>query len=103
LPRSNAVLTMVGGGILYGPRDFASLSAPVPPGPPAASPPSRVPGPATRARPVGPRQVAGAGVRACASGGGIHGHAHGIAWEAPLPVADKTAFWGALGCSCFAV
>jgi hypothetical protein len=37
------------------------------------------------------------------SGCGLHGHAHQIAWTTPLPVADKNAFWGALGCSCFAV
>ena len=29
---------------------------------------------------------------------------HMIAWETPLPIAEraKSAFWGALGCSCFA-
>ena len=33
----------------------------------------------------------------------IHGHAHAVAWAADVPVADEKAFWGALGCSCWAV
>jgi len=41
----------------------------------------------------------------CSSGCGLHGHNHNIAWSNPIPVATnvKKAFWGALGCSCFAV
>nr|WP_245545275.1 amidohydrolase [Parvibaculum lavamentivorans] len=101
--RINAVLTMVGGRIVYGEGDFASLSPPMPPASPAWSPAALIPSPAMRAESSGTSQFARACHDACASGCGIHGHAHGIAWEAPLPVADKTAFWGALGCSCFAV
>jgi hypothetical protein len=33
---------------------------------------------------------------------GIHGHAHAHAWTAEPPVSDEKAFWGALGCSCWA-
>jgi len=39
----------------------------------------------------------------CASACGIHGHDHRIAWTNPIPVRDLKSFWGALGCSCFAV
>ena len=39
----------------------------------------------------------------CASACSMHGHDHRIAWTNPIPVSDKRAFWGALGCSCFAV
>jgi hypothetical protein len=38
----------------------------------------------------------------CASACGLHGHDHHIAWASPAPTGDRSAFWGALGCSCFA-
>jgi hypothetical protein len=38
----------------------------------------------------------------CATACGIHGHAHASAWTSAVPVADEKAFWGALGCSCWA-
>ena len=37
---------------------------------------------------------------ACGTACGVHGHAH--AWELSAPTGDR-AFWGALGCSCWAV
>jgi hypothetical protein len=38
----------------------------------------------------------------CGSACGVHGHAH--AWARPAPAAtDEGAFWGALGCNCWAV
>jgi len=101
--RINAVLTMVGGRIVYGEGDFAALSPPMPPASPAWSPVALVPSPAMRAERSGTSQFARACHDGCASGCGIHGHEHGIAWTAPLPVADRKAFWGAFGCSCFAV
>ena len=39
----------------------------------------------------------------CASGCGVHGHAHADAWGAAVPVSDLRSFWGALGCSCWMV
>jgi hypothetical protein len=39
----------------------------------------------------------------CASGCGVHGHAHADAWGATVPVSDLRTFWGALGCSCWMV
>ena len=51
----------------------------------------------------GERRFARACADGCASGCTVHGHDHAIAWTAPIPVREKGAFWGALGCSCFAV
>jgi len=39
----------------------------------------------------------------CASHCTVHGHDHARAWSARLPIADLKSFWGALGCSCWAV
>jgi hypothetical protein len=33
----------------------------------------------------------------------VHGHAHARAWTANAPTSDLHGFWGALGCSCWAV
>ena len=38
----------------------------------------------------------------CANLCGVHKHAHGWAWRSNVPARDANAFWGALGCSCFA-
>jgi hypothetical protein len=44
---------------------------------------------------------------ACSCNGcSLHGHDHAKAWDgSPLPIAeaDLKSFWGALGCSCWAV
>jgi hypothetical protein len=39
----------------------------------------------------------------CASACGVHGHAHARAWAKSVPASDLKSFWGALGCSCWAV
>lgn len=41
-------------------------------------------------------------IHCCAGACGVHGHAHDKARLSNVPVANYTAFWGALGCSCFA-
>jgi hypothetical protein len=54
-----------------------------------------------------PRNLAAEGVGTasacgCGSACGIHGHAH--AWaRLEAPVRDQQGFWGAFGCSCWAV
>ncbi len=96
--RINSVLTIVGGKIVYAQGDFSDQSPPLPPASPAWSPLNSEPTPAMRGE---------SSLRACHDGCtsacGVHGHDHQIAWTNPVPVADKPAFWGALGCSCFAV
>lgn len=99
-----SLMTVVGGRIVFAADDFAVHSPPLPPASPDWSVNALFASPAAREVPQAPAPV---NMRAChdgcASGCGMHGHSHGIAWEAPIPVRDKGAFWGALGCSCFAV
>jgi hypothetical protein len=97
------VLTLVGGKPVHGDGDFKDLAPPLPPAMPDWSPVRSFGGYQQHAAIGGERGH----VLANASSGldhdcGIHGHAHGHAWAADLPVADDKAFWGTLGCSCWA-
>jgi predicted amidohydrolase YtcJ len=98
-----SVLTIMGGRIVYADGDFSLFDTPPPPPSPAWSPVGRFAGPAARTSVLQRRAVSGARACSdgCSSGCGLHGHAHAIAWETPLPVSDLRSFWGALGCSCF--
>jgi predicted amidohydrolase YtcJ len=98
-----SVLTIVGGRIVHGSGDFTGLAPALPPASPGWSPLNAVPTPAMRADAGGEQRFARACADGCASGCTVHGHDHAIAWTAPIPVREKGAFWGALGCSCFAV
>jgi predicted amidohydrolase YtcJ len=96
-----SVLTLLGGEPVHGDAEFHDLAPPLPPAMPDWSP-VRIFG--------GYHQRAGVAARhertlaaadcGCSKACGVHGHAH--AWSINLPVADETAFWGALGCSCWA-
>jgi predicted amidohydrolase YtcJ len=94
-----SLLTIVGGRVVYGSKDFARFDdQALPPAMPDWSP-VRVYGgyaawgdQAQRAAPL-----------ACLSDCNVHGHRHAAAWSAKLPIADLKSFWGALGCSCWAV
>lgn len=104
----HAVLTMVGGRVVYGEGDYSDLAPPLPPASPSWSPVLEQPSPGQRvAATAGAAAAAAQFGRACHDGCGnscaIHGHDHGIAWNNPIPVRDLKSFWGALGCSCFAV
>lgn len=100
----NAVLTMVGGRIVYGEGDYAHLSPPLPPATPDWSPLRAIPTPGARqATTSAGAQSVRACHDACGNSCSVHGHDHGIAWTNPIPVKDLKSFWGALGCSCFAV
>ena len=94
-----SVLTVVGGKIVYATDEFAPLAPPPLPVLPDWSPVTRVPGhfrPAQgTARLALPHQCSGP----CA----VHGHSHGKARRSSVPVSDFVGFWGALGCSCWAV
>jgi len=102
----SSVMTVVGGRIVYAAEDFASFDPPLPPASPSWTPVGAFESPAMRTAAAAP---APAHERAChdgcSHGCGMHGHNHQIAWTTPLPIADsaKKTFWGALGCSCFAV
>ena len=101
--RINAVMTVVAGKVVYGEGDYASYSPPLPPASPSWTPVGAVPSPANRVEIGGTTQFAHACHDGCGNTCGIHGHDHGIAWNNPIPVSDKGRFWGALGCSCFAI
>ncbi len=103
----SSVLTVVGGKIVYAAAEFATLDTPPPPASPSWTPVGAFDSPGMRqaANATPASQHARACHDGCAHGCGMHGHNHQIAWTTPLPIADtaKQAFWGALGCSCFAV
>ncbi|MEM1232473.1 MAG: amidohydrolase family protein, partial [Pseudomonadota bacterium] len=106
IQRIESVLTVVGGRIVYGAGDFSDQSPELPPAMPDWSPVDRYQGAYNPARPSAAPNAAAATQRGCHEGCrnhcSLHGHDHGIAWNTPIPTRDLTAFWGALGCSCFA-
>jgi predicted amidohydrolase YtcJ len=98
-------LTMVGGRIVYAAGIFSSLDAPPPPAMPEWSPVRQFGGYAAwrergRERMLRPLLESACG---CASACGVHGHDHSRAWTRTVPAHDLKSFWGALGCSCFAL
>jgi len=104
---TSAVLTLVGGKVVYGAGDFARFDeTDIPPAMPDWSPVRKFGGFAAWG--VDPQEQANtqakiAAACACASNCGVHGHDHATAWSAKLPIADLKSFWGALGCACWAV
>ena len=85
-----AVLTIVGGNIVYA-RDEFSAYAPAPvPVLPEWSPVRAYGG------------YVQSPVHSCAGSCDVHAHEHNKARLSDMPVDNFTAFWGALGCSCFA-
>ncbi len=102
-------LTMVGGKIVYAAGSFTRLdAAPPPPAMPNWSPVRRFGGyGAWRSAPTTAQPTAAQRTFAldcgCGNACAVHGHQHATAWSARLPIADLKSFWGALGCSCWAV
>ncbi|MDR6858354.1 putative amidohydrolase YtcJ [Variovorax guangxiensis] len=105
---TTALLTMVGGKVVYAAGDFQphDEGAP-PPAMPDWSPVRRYGGYAGWGEKEGtPMQKAlrrAAAACSCANGCGIHGHSHASAWASKVPASDLKSFWGALGCACWAV
>jgi len=101
-------LTMVGGKIVYGAGDFATLDEnDVPPAMPDWSPVRSFKGYAAWGEPEGAgrnslRRTA-ISTCGCASNCNVHGHDHAGAWTSKLPISDLKGFFGALGCACWAV
>jgi predicted amidohydrolase YtcJ len=100
-------LTVVGGRIVYGAKDFKSLDdAAPPPAMPDWSPVRNFGGYGSwcnagkNAQGVAARVMHACGGHApCA----VHGHDHARAWLGKIPASDLKSFWGALGCACWAV
>lgn len=97
----SSVLTIMGGRIVFADGDFREYDTAPPPPSPEWSPLARFGSPAARTAAYRPQPHARACRDGCEHACVLHGHAHGVAWESPLPVGDPRAFWGALGCSCF--
>ncbi len=103
----SAVLTVVGGKVVYGVGDFAKFddTAP-PPAMPDWSPVRTFGGYGAWAAPDASGTVVAQKMAmdcGCANNCGVHGHDHATAWSSKLPIADLRSFWGALGCACWAV
>jgi hypothetical protein len=104
-------LTVVGGRIVYGAGDFTSLDDNVlPPAMPDWSPVRTFKGYGAWGEPEGagknslrPLRQQAMAACGCASGCGLHGHDHASAWGATVPTSDAKGFFGALGCSCWAI
>ena len=106
-----SVMTIMDGKIVYADAEFAKRNPPLPPAMPDWSPVNSYGGYYTdtaQATESSSNATLHAQARSgcgCSSACALHGHDHAIAWNSPIPIADnmKKAFWGALGCSCFAV
>jgi predicted amidohydrolase YtcJ len=95
-----SVLTLVGGKTVYGDAEFKDLGPPLPPAMPDWSPVRTFGGYQKRADADQQRNYTFAAACGCGTTCGVHGHTH--AWGLNVPTDDRS-FWGALGCSCWAV
>lgn len=102
---TTAVLTVVGGKIVYAAGPFSDHDAPLPPAMPDWSPVRAYGGYAGWGAAQGTSLQRSQNVQSCgcATACGVHGHAHARAWSKSVPASDLQSFWGALGCSCWAV
>ena len=100
--RIESVLTVVGGKVVHGTGAYQGMAPPLPPAAPDWSPVGY----------YGGYQHAGAELAtthalaaACSCGHAcaIHGHAHGQTAAVLVREEELSGFWGALGCSCWAV
>ena len=97
-----SVLTMVDGKIVYAAGSFTPLAPPAIPVLPDWSPVVNVPGHYRSAPPRTNGRVGMTQMHQCSGPCGVHVHSHDVARKSSVPVSDDNAFWGALGCSCFA-
>ncbi|WP_431288353.1 amidohydrolase [Roseateles chitinivorans] len=101
---TSALLTMVGGKVVWGAGEFAELDDSAPPSAmPDWSPVRRFGGYGAWGAEGKPLQAAMQRVACCDTACGVHGHAHANAWASEVPASDLRGFWGALGCACWAV
>ncbi len=98
-----SVLTLLGGKPVHGDAEFKGLAPPLPPAMPDWSPVRVYGGYQKRVERAAPQayDFAVTGCR-CVNASGIHGYAHANSWTINILVSDGKAFWGALGCSCWA-
>ncbi len=104
---TSALLTVVGGKVVWGAGEFSADDETSPPLPlPDWSPVRRFGGYAGWGDQEG-RPLQAAMKRSlscdCATNCAVHQHDHARAWASNAPVSDLKSFWGALGCACWAV
>lgn len=97
-----SVMTLVDGKVVYATGAFTPLAPPAIPVVPDWSPVTKVPGHYRSAPPEAAKVGMMAQVHQCCGSCGVHGHQHDVARKSSIPVADEGAFWGVMGCSCFA-
>ncbi|GAB7538659.1 amidohydrolase [Burkholderia sp. 3C] len=105
---TSALLTVVGGRIVWGAGPFSQHDLPIPPAMPDWSPVREYGGyggwgATQRAGAPLQRAAAAAAQCGCATACALHGHAHANAWSRELPTSDAKSFWGAFGCACWAI
>ncbi|MBT2790075.1 amidohydrolase [Paraburkholderia strydomiana] len=102
---TTAVLTVVGGKIVYAAGAFSDHDALLPPAMPDWSPVRAYGGYAGWGAAQGTSLQRSQSVQSCgcATACGVHGHAHARAWSKSVPASDLKSFWGALGCSCWTI
>ncbi|WP_110597703.1 amidohydrolase [Salinicola lusitanus] len=108
IAHTSSHLTVVGGRVVYAAADFAGLDDAPPPAMPDWSPVNRYGGyggwrEAEMATNPPPMMRVSASTCGCGTGCAVHGHDHARAWASQAPASDLKAFWGALGCACWAV
>ncbi len=93
-----SLLTVVNGKLVYGDGEFSGFD----PGVPAPMPDWSPANFGSRYWKAPLQASAASASCGCANSCSVHGHAH--AWERAAPVAEeeRSGFWGALGCSCWA-
>jgi predicted amidohydrolase YtcJ len=108
IAHTSSQLTVVGGRVVYATAEFEGLDDAPPPAMPDWSPVNRYGGyggwkEAEAAINPAPVMRVSASACGCGSGCAVHGHDHARAWASQAPASDLKAFWGALGCACWAV
>ena len=93
----SSVLTVVGGRVVHGDGEFRALAPPMPTPSPDWSPVGRY---ARLGRASNATGAAACCAAPCAAPCSVHGHRHGFAAAARLPISGGAGFWGALGCAC---
>ncbi|PNK59684.1 amidohydrolase [Psychrobacter sp. FDAARGOS_221] len=110
IPYLTSDLTVVGGKPVFGAGEFSDFDSPLPPAMPDWSPVNQYGGYAAWGDPEGagknslaPQGAAMAASCGCSSACAVHGHNHAKAWKSNAPVSSMKDFFGAFGCSCWAV
>lgn len=94
-----SVLTILGGKVVHGDNDYASLAPDLPAPMPDWSPVATVGG-YHKTKEARAKLMLYCG---CANNCAVHGHDHAAALGANAPTSDARTFWGSFGCGCWAV